>query len=215
MKFEKKLASFELLDCVKIAIIATRSIQDDKMFQKWSYCWLENIDRTTESAEKLSNWFSPAGKCANAVINYNKSLIEPRDEYKKLYERLCRQYCEDTVLATYEKWRLSLDLEEFFPELQNYPETGPKPISLKFNKFKISRKERELKMKEAGYRCEICGIEYDDAKMTKNFGLQIDHNHATETFRGVLCGPCNRMIGLAQDNPDILKKGAKYVQTRQ
>jgi hypothetical protein len=39
----------------------------------------------------------------------------------------------------------------------------------------------------------------------------IDHDHGNGRVRGVLCNPCNLMIGLAKDDPDTLRAGAKYL----
>ena len=50
--------------------------------------------------------------------------------------------------------------------------------------------------------CEICGNEE---------GLVIDHNHATEEFRGVLCDSCNKGIGILGDSPLLLNKAATYL----
>jgi len=42
--------------------------------------------------------------------------------------------------------------------------------------------------------------------------LCIDHDHVTGRIRGLLCPNCNRGLGLLQDNPDLLRKAAKYVE---
>lgn len=42
--------------------------------------------------------------------------------------------------------------------------------------------------------------------------LHIDHNHKTGTIRGMLCGSCNRALGLAQDSAEVLRKLAAYLE---
>lgn len=41
--------------------------------------------------------------------------------------------------------------------------------------------------------------------------LQIDHDHQTGKFRGLLCCRCNRAIGQAQESPDRLMALAQYL----
>ena len=43
--------------------------------------------------------------------------------------------------------------------------------------------------------------------------LQVDHDHVTKKFRGLLCGPCNRALGLLQDSPDLLRLAADYIES--
>lgn len=43
--------------------------------------------------------------------------------------------------------------------------------------------------------------------------LCYDHDHSTMKFRGVLCRSCNTALGLFQDNPELLRKAADYVET--
>ena len=42
--------------------------------------------------------------------------------------------------------------------------------------------------------------------------LDIDHDHKTGEFRGLLCSRHNRMLGYAQDDPDILRAAADYLE---
>jgi len=42
--------------------------------------------------------------------------------------------------------------------------------------------------------------------------LHLDHNHGTNQFRGLLCGSCNRALGLCKENVDIIRKMAAYIE---
>jgi len=59
-------------------------------------------------------------------------------------------------------------------------------------------------------RCYICGDVL--ARLTKEFPC-IDHCHQTGVIRGILCSRCNRMLGLARDNPEILQNAVKYLNS--
>lgn len=41
--------------------------------------------------------------------------------------------------------------------------------------------------------------------------LVVDHNHETNKRRGMLCNRCNRILGLARDNPDTLISLVEYL----
>lgn len=51
--------------------------------------------------------------------------------------------------------------------------------------------------------CLIC-----EQRMTRP---AIDHCHTTGKVRGLLCGPCNRALGLFRESPRILRRAAAYV----
>ena len=42
--------------------------------------------------------------------------------------------------------------------------------------------------------------------------MYIDHCHTTGRIRGILCPPCNSVIGYARDNPETLERAAAYLR---
>jgi hypothetical protein len=41
----------------------------------------------------------------------------------------------------------------------------------------------------------------------------IDHDHTTGRVRGILCLKCNFMLGLANDNPSLLRNAINYLES--
>lgn len=75
-------------------------------------------------------------------------------------------------------------------------------------KYGITLSERLVMADNQGHACAICddtpGVPYDDQ-------LVVDHCHETGKVRGLLCPPCNWMLGHGRDQPSILAAGAAYV----
>ena len=42
--------------------------------------------------------------------------------------------------------------------------------------------------------------------------LHVDHDHSTDTLRGLLCGSCNRALGLLGEDPQRIRSLAEYVE---
>lgn len=61
-------------------------------------------------------------------------------------------------------------------------------------------------MLEQDNKCCICHIELDKCKQ-----ISIDHCHTTGDVRGLLCSRCNLMLGMVEDNTDILESAIKYL----
>ncbi len=77
-----------------------------------------------------------------------------------------------------------------------------------FNKWqrnyrKNGKQKRDLQVIAKPDRCDICG---------KECNVQYDHCHVLLSFRGWLCGSCNRALGLVKDNIEILKSMIAYLE---
>ena len=64
---------------------------------------------------------------------------------------------------------------------------------------------------------------YNEDGSLREFGLgtkkktvwTYDHNHKTGNFRGIICQPCNSILGNLQDDPTIAEKVIEYISTWQ
>lgn len=65
--------------------------------------------------------------------------------------------------------------------------------------------ERHAEMlSEQGNACAIC-------RTTPDRDLDIDHCHATGKVRGLLCSRCNMLLGMADDDAEILSRAVQYL----
>lgn len=56
-------------------------------------------------------------------------------------------------------------------------------------------------------KCAICGVKED-------LNLHVDHDHRTKEVRGLLCGKCNKAIGLLNDDPKLVLAAKRYLERR-
>jgi len=79
------------------------------------------------------------------------------------------------------------------------------------NNFGITEEQFNEMLKSQDNRCGICNNLF---RSHKPFNPNVDHNHATNKIRGLLCGQCNRSIGLLRDDPAIIKNAIKWITER-
>lgn len=58
-----------------------------------------------------------------------------------------------------------------------------------------------------GEMCKICKTPHHALKKK----LSVDHCHATNKIRGLLCDLCNRALGFFKDNPQLLIEASLYL----
>lgn len=80
--------------------------------------------------------------------------------------------------------------------------------------YGITDADLTKKKAEQGNKCFLCGSEgFLIGKNNHSEKLVVDHCHETGRVRKLLCQNCNRGLGLFQDNPELLRKAADYVET--
>lgn len=73
--------------------------------------------------------------------------------------------------------------------------------------YGITLAQYDTMLEAQDYKCVICGNE-DEVEGRR---LAIDHCHTSGQVRGLLCGPCNRGLGLFYDKPELLENAIKYL----
>lgn len=76
-------------------------------------------------------------------------------------------------------------------------------------KYGIGIADYDAMLAAQGGRCRICGT--TDPKTKRGEYFAVDHCHATGKVRGLLCVPCNLLIGYAQDDPERLRSAIQYL----
>lgn len=117
-----------------------------------------------------------------------KATNDKRLEYRKTW--LNRQYKDDPEFREKMKER---------SKLKN------------FSKYGLSKPEYDALLDKQSHCCAICQISVSQLKSR----LEIDHNHQTGKVRGLLCGNCNKGIGMLQDKAEILQRAIYYLKGAQ
>lgn len=73
-------------------------------------------------------------------------------------------------------------------------------------KYGMSLDQYDSLFKAQEGQCAIC-------QSVLECHLNVDHDHKTGIVRGLLCNPCNRMLGHARDSVANLLAGAKYLES--
>jgi Autographiviridae endonuclease VII len=76
-------------------------------------------------------------------------------------------------------------------------------------KYGLTRESYEVMLAVQGGGCAICGTNKWGKNRTR---ACIDHDHETGRIRGLLCQPCNSLLGMAEDNVRILASAIVYLE---
>lgn len=80
-------------------------------------------------------------------------------------------------------------------------------------KYGITPLQYETRVREQNNLCAACGK--PEVRKTATGAvkrLSIDHNHATQTLRELLCDRCNVTIGRVKENAETLRRMAAYIE---
>lgn len=76
-------------------------------------------------------------------------------------------------------------------------------------KYGLTIERFDEMLADQGDKCAICG---DGSRPHKLHFPLVDHCHATNKVRGILCQRCNHGIGLFKDDPERLRRAAAYIE---
>lgn len=74
--------------------------------------------------------------------------------------------------------------------------------------YGITQAEYEALLARQNGGCAVCG----EFIPHRGPHMPIDHDHETGLVRGIVCNKHNRGIGLFNDNPDLLRSAAEYLE---
>jgi hypothetical protein len=113
------------------------------------------------------------------------------------YRRGCRcDFCAKHMRAERRRWR------EERGSYQTSPERKREQNRRYWYGLEPHQYDRMFAEQE-GY-CKVCGEH-------KGESLVVDHCHATGIVRGLLCSKCNVLLGMAKDDPAILRGAITYL----
>ena len=110
--------------------------------------------------------------------------------------------CRDCAEIRRREFRIVHEIT-FMQKQKNYA------LTAKLKKCNLPRDAYEEMAERQQGLCAICGGKQVG---TGDRRLDIDHNHLTDAPRELLCGSCNRGLGLFRDCPEILRKAAEYLE---
>lgn len=74
------------------------------------------------------------------------------------------------------------------------------------SKYNISLEDYDDLLDSQCYCCAIC-----DTCLAYVKNVCVDHDHKTGKVRGILCGRCNKALGLVDDNKAVLREMIRYL----
>ena len=127
---------------------------------------------------------------------------------KKL-DRKTKRYYEKNKEACKERTKNHLSCKTAREKYRNKPETKQRIRNQKLlENYGITNQDYEKMLEDQHFCCVGCGLHQNE--LSKK--LNVDHDHKTGTIRGLLCGNCNRALGLVKDNVETLVKLKKYLE---
>ena len=74
----------------------------------------------------------------------------------------------------------------------------------RFKRYGLTKEIFDRMLEAQNSKCKIC--------LENMLVPNIDHCHATNKVRGILCSSCNLGLGKFKDNPELLRRAANYLR---
>mgnify|MGYP001565846128 FL=1 len=120
------------------------------------------------------------------------------------------KYCLDCKTAYNRKWR-SENYDRYKESVRRWRRKNLVSIRKSYRAnllkyvHKLTVREYNLMFKNQDYKCAIC------KEFPSRESLGVDHDHTTGKIRGLLCGNCNRALGLLRENRNVALGLVEYI----
>jgi len=143
------------------------------------------VDRSKEKRSHRSHICIPCAAAHKRELRKNPAWVDNARAVSKLWRQNNRERARNGVRNATLKAKYGIGLEEY-------------------NKILASQ--------NGG--CAICGSTTPriNHPKKKHSALHVDHCHKTDKIRGLLCMPCNTVLGQMYDSPELLRKAADYLE---
>ena len=188
-------------------------------------CKRKKLSEFNKDKTKKDGYYSSCKKCnkkrdkeyrqnhKHEIDAYQKEYRQSNKEYFRQNNKEYYQLNKEKLLEYRAKYREN-NKEKIKAQQIEYRENNPEKIrnhDLKSN-HSITLEEYNKMLEKQNGVCAICGKKETDKISSKKIkNLAVDHNHKTGKVRGLLCGRCNKAIGLFQDNLEHLQSAFKYL----
>ncbi len=135
-------------------------------------------------------------KTAEYSRGYRKRNIDKVRERNRLAMKKRHEADPEKVRASHRKWHRD-----------NPEKSRAKAIRCHLATFGLTLESWTAMLDAQGGVCAICG-----GVERRGHALSVDHCHATNRVRGLLCGDCNRGLGMYRDRDDLLLRAAEYLR---
>jgi len=150
----------------------------------------------------------------------NEPCIDHNHKTKKIRGLLCRK-CNGGIGGLNDDVHLIIKALEWVKRTAEFKNTMGSETNFKFNpQYKYLLKREYGLTSEQFYemitqqknKCGICNTFFSNKPP---FNPNVDHDHNNEKIRGLLCGKCNRAIGLLNDDPVVISNAIDWLKKEQ
>ena len=135
--------------------------------------------------------------------------MNPEDLVKQKRKESSKKYYEENKEACKQRTKEHPSCIAAREKYRNKPETKDKiRIWRLLQNYGITNQDYEQMLENQGFCCAGCGLHQNILEKK----LNVDHDHVTGKVRGLLCGNCNRALGLVKDNMETLVRLQEYLE---
>lgn len=172
---------------------------------------MTNPEKQKELRER---WYTAHKNDPNYKAHWTRKASKYYTEHKLMVCAYSRKYAKQVDLVT-NKTRSQMNYEK----QKQKPEYGKRKkqysIKERVTRYGLSLNEYNDLLLKQNNKCAICKEPetVKDSRTKTIKSLSIDHDHATNKVRGLLCNMCNTGLGRFRDNIDLMTAATNYLMS--